>query len=134
VKYFLSSADEFNRVPPESALSLELIIYSFCLGVSRFCGGESTSAYRTSRYLLNLQMFGSVGDVFISKRRHEIIAVVVVWLESHIDSVTVPRLFSSLDEVFWKELPLLVEVVPRALFHKLMLSSRNTSVPHVLRQ
>jgi hypothetical protein len=73
-------------------------------------------------------MFGSVGNMFVCKRCHEIIAVVVVRLESYIDPIIVTRLLSSLDEVFWKELALFVEIVSRPLCNWLMVFGSNTQI------
>jgi hypothetical protein len=54
-------------------------------------------------------------DVVIGECSHEVVAVVVVGLHAELDALVVASFLSCLDEVLWKKLTLLVEVVTRAL-------------------
>jgi hypothetical protein len=60
-------------------------------------------------------MFRSMIDMVIGERRHEIIAVVVVVLESKLHAVLMTRCLGRLYEVLWKQLLLIVEVVTGSL-------------------
>jgi hypothetical protein len=51
----------------------------------------------------------------VGKRRHEVVAVVVVRLHAEIDALVVTSLLGRIDEVFGEELFLLVEVVASTL-------------------
>jgi hypothetical protein len=54
-------------------------------------------------------------DVVVGECGHEVVAVVVVGLHAELDALVVASFLSCLDEVLWKKLTLLVEVVTRAL-------------------
>lgn len=51
----------------------------------------------------------------VRKGSHKVVAVVIVRLHAQIDTLVVASLLSRVDEVFGKELTLLVEVIAGAL-------------------
>lgn len=53
--------------------------------------------------------------MFIGKRRHEIITMIVIRLEAKVNPFIITGLFRRLDEILREELFLLVEVVSSAL-------------------
>lgn len=65
--------------------------------------------------LLRAQVLRSPCDVLIGKGGHEVIAVVIVWLEAKVDALVVASCLCSYDKVLGKKLFLLVEVVSGAL-------------------
>jgi len=67
-------------------------------------------------HVLCKQILCGVIDVIIGKRGHGVVAVVVVWRESDIDSLLLSDFFGCRKEVLGEELALFVEVVSSSLF------------------
>jgi hypothetical protein len=65
--------------------------------------------------LLHAQVLRCPFYVLIGKRRHEVIAVVIVGLHAEVDALVVTGLLGCLDEVLWQKLTLLIEVVASTL-------------------
>lgn len=63
-------------------------------------------------------MIGGPVDVVVGKRRHEVVAVIVVWLHAQLHAVALARALGGLDKVFRQQLLLLVEIVAGALVAK----------------
>lgn len=60
-------------------------------------------------------MLRGVCHMFVCEGCHEVVAVVVVRLKAEVDAFVVSGLLGCLEEVLWKKLLLLVEVVASAL-------------------
>jgi hypothetical protein len=56
-----------------------------------------------------------ISNMLIGKRSHEIIAVIVVWLQTKVDSTVIAGLLSGGEEILGKQLSLLVKVVASTL-------------------
>jgi hypothetical protein len=60
-------------------------------------------------------MLGRILHMVVCKRCHEVVAVIIVFLESEVDTFVVSGLLGGLDEILRKQLLLLVEVVASSL-------------------
>lgn len=65
--------------------------------------------------VLRKQVLCGVINVIVSKRCHGVVTVVVVWLESNVESFLLSYFFCCGNEVLGEQLALLVEVVAGTL-------------------
>lgn len=66
--------------------------------------------------LLDSQMLRRPCNVVVCKCGHEVVAVIVVGLQSQVNSLVVACLLGRLDEILGKKLLLLIEVVASTLY------------------
>lgn len=65
--------------------------------------------------ILCKQVLGGMVDVVVAEGGHGVVTMVIIWLESNLDSLLLANLLCSCDKVFGEKLSLFVEVVASAL-------------------